>query len=408
MLQQLQPIKLLEQLSNARVTGRLQVSNASVAWSIYLKNGNIVYASHSLGAFDSLDRNLRFFSKQIPTLTTETRSQVRLLFEQKSDTQSLQSRDYQAICWLVEQKYLSPAHASALIEKIVKEFFELFFLVQEANCHFIKNIDLPGICQLPIPKVIEYSRQQLRNWQALGPQIWSPYQRPYLASQTQSGSKIAPEVQQKFGALLKGFSFRHLGALLSRDSFILARSFHPYIVEGIIILRDPQSPFDRLPRFPVEVTRPIQAPIATSVSEDTDTNDDPVSGILTNPAIKNKKHTIVCVDDSLTILNEIKRFLGDENFAVFTIDNASRALMQISRIKPDLILLDIGIPGMDGYQICRLLRNHSGFKSTPIIMVSGNTGIVDKSKAKLVGASDYLTKPFNQEQLLQMVFRHLA
>jgi twitching motility two-component system response regulator PilG len=308
----------------------------------------------------------------------------------------------------VEQKYLIPAQASVLIEKLIKEFFELFFLVREANCHFIKNIDLPGICQLPIPKVIEYSRQQLRNWQALAPHIWSPYQRPYLVSQTQSAPKLSPEVQQKFGALLKGFSFRHLGALLSRDTLILARSFHPYIVEGIIILRDPQPPFDRLPRFPVELTKPVQTPIATTVSEDTDKNDDPVSGILKNPSIKNKKHTIVCVDDSLTILNEIKRFLGNEHFAVFTIDNASRALMQISRIKPDLILLDIGIPGMDGYQICRLLRNHSVFKSTPIIMVSGNTGIVDKSKAKVVGASDYLTKPFNQEQLLQMVFRHLA
>ncbi|MDF5716624.1 MAG: response regulator, partial [Rhizonema sp. NSF051] len=56
---------------------------------------------------------------------------------------------------------------------------------------------------------------------------------------------------------------------------------------------------------------------------------------------------------------------------------------------------------------CRIIRNNSLFKNTPIIMVTGNKGIVDKVKARLVGCSGYLTKPFSRADLLKMVFMHL-
>ena len=85
-----------------------------------------------------------------------------------------------------------------------------------------------------------------------------------------------------------------------------------------------------------------------------------------------------------------------------------KALMQIVRLKPDLILLDVNMAGIDGYELCRLLRNHSLFKNTPIVMVTGNKGIIDRVRAKFVGASGYLTKPFTQSDLLKMVFRHLS
>ncbi|MGH8001070.1 MAG: response regulator, partial [Brasilonema sp.] len=63
---------------------------------------------------------------------------------------------------------------------------------------------------------------------------------------------------------------------------------------------------------------------------------------------------------------------------------------------------------MDGYELCRIVRNNSIFKKTPIIMVTGNKGLVDKVKARLVGASGYLTKPFTRADLLKIVFTHLA
>lgn len=120
-----------------------------------------------------------------------------------------------------------------------------------------------------------------------------------------------------------------------------------------------------------------------------------------------KRHTIACIDDSPTVLSAINSFLDQEFCSIVMINDPLKALMQIIRSKPDLILLDVGMPNLDGYELCSLLRKHSSFKNTPIVMVTGNTGFIDRAKAKLVGASGYLTKPFTRAELVKMVFKYL-
>jgi two-component system, chemotaxis family, response regulator PixG len=113
------------------------------------------------------------------------------------------------------------------------------------------------------------------------------------------------------------------------------------------------------------------------------------------------------VDDSPTILREINRFLDGDSFKVFPIVDSGTALMKIIRINPDIILLDVGMPTIDGYKLCSMLRKHPAFKKTPIVMVTGNTGIIDRAKAKMAGSTDYMTKPFTQAGLIDMVSKHL-
>ncbi|MEM8778051.1 MAG: response regulator, partial [Cyanobacteria bacterium P01_G01_bin.49] len=121
-----------------------------------------------------------------------------------------------------------------------------------------------------------------------------------------------------------------------------------------------------------------------------------------------KTYKLVCVDDSPTILREINRFLDQENLSVKAISDSTKALLEIIRFKPDIILLDVGMPGIDGYKLCQLIRNHQSFKDIPIVMVTGNKGLIDRAKARVAGASDYLTKPFTQSDLSKMVFRYLT
>lgn len=118
-------------------------------------------------------------------------------------------------------------------------------------------------------------------------------------------------------------------------------------------------------------------------------------------------YTVACIDDSPTVLNAIQDFLHDKSLKVVPINDPVKALMQVMRCRPDLILLDVTMPNLDGYELCSLLRRHPSFKNTPIVMVTGNTGLIDRAKAKLVRASGYLTKPFSQSELLKMVFMHL-
>ncbi|MCU0548349.1 MAG: response regulator [Leptolyngbya sp. Prado105] len=119
-----------------------------------------------------------------------------------------------------------------------------------------------------------------------------------------------------------------------------------------------------------------------------------------------RSYKIVCIDDSPSILQAIRNYL-DEQFTVLMLHDPLKAVMQIMRQKPDLILLDVGMPNLDGYELCSMLRRHPSFQETPIIMVTGHTGFIDRARAKLVGASGYLTKPFTQAELLETVAKYL-
>lgn len=198
---------------------------------------------------------------------------------------------------------------------------------------------------------------------------------------------------------------------MNQDEIKLAQSLRRYITDGTIVLREPKPPFDLLPKVPAPVSRTVQKqPEPATSPAHSNTIIQTSSTVLQAPSEETSKrtHTIACIDDSPTILNEMKRFLDDENFTVVAINDPLKALIQVIRLKPDLILLDIGMPNIDGYKLCRLLRNHSLFGTTPIVMVTGNTGIIDRAKAKFAGASDYMTKPFSKSELLKVVFKHLA
>ncbi len=121
-----------------------------------------------------------------------------------------------------------------------------------------------------------------------------------------------------------------------------------------------------------------------------------------------KTYNIVCIDDSKAVVNAIKMYLDDNLFSVVGINDPLKALMQVIRLKPDLILLDITMPTLDGYELCSLLRKHSALKETPIIMVTGKKGIINRVKAKMVKASDYITKPFGKKDLLKVIFKYIV
>jgi twitching motility two-component system response regulator PilG len=163
-----------------------------------------------------------------------------------------------------------------------------------------------------------------------------------------------------------------------------------------------------LPAISKDVIQTItNAPVKETISNHESQNNVDLSDI-SNTKTERKQWKIVCIDDSPTILNEISRFLDRDEFSVFPIEEPLKALMKIIRIQPDLILLDVGMPNIDGYKLCSLIRKYSAFKDTPIIMVTGNKGLIDRAKARMAGATDYMTKPFSQSDLLNIVFQYLS
>ncbi|MGE0823894.1 MAG: ATPase, T2SS/T4P/T4SS family [Candidatus Binatia bacterium] len=119
------------------------------------------------------------------------------------------------------------------------------------------------------------------------------------------------------------------------------------------------------------------------------------------------KPRILCVDDDRVTLRAIERSLLTHGYTVVTADSGMRALQTLQSMKPDLILLDAMMPGMDGYEVCSRLRQNQSFNSTPVIFVTSLEQKEDKAKAFALGAADYVTKPIQKDILLNKVSSHL-
>jgi twitching motility two-component system response regulator PilG len=246
----LPPAGLLRQLSNCYETTCLQAFSNSVSWLIYIEQGKIIYATHSVEPFDRLERQMRRLHQQIPLVDNEVRVQMRLVFEPEDhDHFPNQPPEYEAINWLVTEQHLLPTQATLLIQELVKEVIEWFILIKTGTYELAEPIhDLTKICQLDINTVIEECQNQLQNWRYLGRYISSPYQRPYLLVSSKFQDKRLPPLKENITNWMKGFSLRHLAIIMNQDELQLALSLYPYIVKCSIVLHEPDPPFDKLPK----------------------------------------------------------------------------------------------------------------------------------------------------------------
>jgi twitching motility two-component system response regulator PilG len=113
--------------------------------------------------------------------------------------------------------------------------------------------------------------------------------------------------------------------------------------------------------------------------------------------------TVLVVDDSKTIRRTAETLLGKEGCTVVTAEDGFAALAMIVEHKPDIIFVDIMMPRLDGYQVCSLVKNNSQFQHIPVVMLSSKDGLFDKARGRIVGADQYLTKPFGRSELLDAI-----
>ena len=116
---------------------------------------------------------------------------------------------------------------------------------------------------------------------------------------------------------------------------------------------------------------------------------------------------VMVIDDSKTIRRTAETLLKKVGCDVFTAENGFEALPIISAQHPDILFIDIMMPRLDGYQTCSLIKNNAKFRNTSVIMLSSKDGLFDRAKGRVVGAEQYLTKPFTREDLLGAIRTHL-
>ena len=123
---------------------------------------------------------------------------------------------------------------------------------------------------------------------------------------------------------------------------------------------------------------------------------------MTSPA------NVLVVDDTVENLRLIASMLGQQGYEVRPVTNGRQALLAVERDPPDLILLDINMPDMNGYEVCARLKERDGLKDVPVIFLTALSDVADKIRAFEAGGVDYITKPFRMEEVHARVRTHLA
>jgi PleD family two-component response regulator len=123
---------------------------------------------------------------------------------------------------------------------------------------------------------------------------------------------------------------------------------------------------------------------------------------------QNEVKTILVVDDNSDNLRLLAAILKESQYKIRLAPNGERALATIHKEAPDLILLDVMMPAMDGFEVCRLLKADQETAGIPVIFISALDETIDKVKAFSIGGVDYITKPFKSEEVLARVRTHLT
>ena len=121
--------------------------------------------------------------------------------------------------------------------------------------------------------------------------------------------------------------------------------------------------------------------------------------------------SVMVIDDSLTVRAVVEASLTRAGFRVTTFPDGLAAMGALARGEvevPNLLLLDIGLPKMEGYEVARILRSKPDFADTILVMLTAHDGMLDKLRSRLVGAKEFITKPFNVKYVVEVVQRYIG
>lgn len=371
---------ILEQFQNCsklQWNGRLDVENTQGhKWSFYYRLGRFVWAAGGVHPVRCWRRQLTQFCPEVNV------DSIRL---READL-AMNCWDYRLLAILHQQQQLKRQQIAAVVESSIAE--HLFDVIQQARFSSLSyNLTHEDILDAPLTLAsADLSFKQVQQawtiWWGAGLGKWSPNLAPVLRQPEQLQQVLSPSVYQNFVSLINGkATLRDLAVRMKHDLTQLTRSLLPYTRKGLVELV-------QVPDLPLPVSPVKTASAATQPKQET--------GLL-----------VACVDDSPQTCKMLEQILTSQGLRFMSIQDSIQALPLLIEHKPDLIFLDLVMPIANGYEICAQLRRVSAFANTPVIILTGKDGLVDRVRAKVVKASDFLTKPVEADKVLAVVRKYL-
>ncbi len=356
------PPKALHNVMRRQISGRLVIRGVkedTAAWVVHAGQGELHFITSTLG-----DRS------RLKYILQRTRS--RLLGQVKN---GYTSSAYEFLHRSHETGQITQNQLSTFLRLFSQEALIHILSMPQAAIQFDREIQLdPLTAAMPLKELIAPIASQIAAWQKLRPEIASPLQ--HLQVLDRNG------FEQQW--------MHELGSLVTE----------PPRVSLTNVLEDRPSLYQLAYRLKVDLLQ--LAKISAQGVE---------SGILgtvsqSREATETSKQTVICIDDSVTVQRNVKLILEAAGYRVLGLTNPLQALSSLAKEKPSLILMDISMPNLDGYELCRLLRQSALLKEMPIVMLTGRDGFIDKVRAKVAGATDYITKPFDAQTLMDTVAQY--
>jgi twitching motility two-component system response regulator PilG len=348
------PARALKSIVHKQISGRLTVRDPyqeGVCWRVYVGRGQVHFATSTTGQAERLAYLLQWYCPELPpAVASKARS------------------DYAYICQYWRSGELSLRRMRQLLFWLSQEAFVHLLSLPQAKLQFEKTVGLdPLLLSVPVRRTIEPIRGIINRSRSLHPHIRSPFQRPVLIDRDRALKTLRdrlrnPQFSEQLARLLdRQACFYELAYHLHADTLAISMLLHPLVRDGAIAI----EPY----RHPRHLNQ----------------------------------GTIACVDDSKTVQRQVQLMLEAAGYRILQFTDPTIAARSLVQQPPDLILMDINMPHIDGYELCRRLRHNPNFPDIPIIMLTGREGLIDRLRSRMVGADEFITKPFSSDVLLQAI-----
>jgi two-component system, chemotaxis family, response regulator PixG len=373
--------QIVHQLIKSKTNGMLILQSGSTIWRLFFRVGRLFWATGGDHRFRRWHRLLRLYCPEAALNGVQLREQdISMQWE------------HLALNVLLKRQKVSREVATALIETNLVEV--LFDVLQSASRldRLTYSTDLSQFGETPIAilsatELLIKAQQQLMSWREAGLPTVSPNLAPIVKDAERLKTLIAPKAFQSLQLSLTGrYSLRDLSVNLKQDLLVLTRFLAPHIRQDLIVLQ------------PIADRAPLNNEPARAVSKPKG------AAAIAAPL----KPLIICVDDSAQICHILEQIFQGAGYRFISLQDSVEALPVILKQKPDFIFLDVVMPIVHGYEICTQLRRVSMFKSTPIVILTGQDGVLDRVQAKAAGATEFITKPIDPEKVLRLVRRHMS
>lgn len=339
-------------------------------WHVYFFQGRLVYATDS---FHPLRRWRRVLKQYCPGFVCEVSSSEQLW-------------EYKLLEQGIAQGSLNINQAKSIIQTSTLEvFFELVCCSADVTSQWQSSqLLVSPIALLDAKQVLHNAKESWEQWQAkdLGP--ISPNLAPVLKQFQQKQNQDSKETSMSLTQMLNGQNtLWDIAYQMRQPAWAVTLSLLALVRKGIVDLKE-------IPDLPKSNSQP--SPLLKVGASSTPNLSQPL---------------IACIDDSPVIGQVMEKILIPAGYRLLKITEPLQQMGLLAKHKPDLIFLDLVMPEANGYSLCTFLRQTSVFQKTPIIILTSRDNLINRSKAQLTGAVDFLSKPPEAKKVLQVIQKYL-